>query len=83
MDKKIVLSGIRPTGQLHLGNYLGALSNFVKMQNEGKYDAQDLKDFEKYIAHKLGKLERRLDQDELRKIFLGIYAGPVDAKKGL
>ena len=38
-NKKIVLSGIRPTGQLHLGNYLGALSNFVKMQNEGNYDS--------------------------------------------
>lgn len=30
----IVLSGIRPTGYLHLGNYFGALKNFVKMQNE-------------------------------------------------
>lgn len=30
----IVLSGIRPTGFLHLGNYFGALKNFVKMQNE-------------------------------------------------
>jgi len=39
MTKKIVLSGIRPTGQLHLGNYLGALGNFVKMQNEGIYDS--------------------------------------------
>jgi len=29
-----VLSGIRPTGNLHLGNYLGALRNFVKMQYE-------------------------------------------------
>ncbi len=28
----IVLSGIRPTGNLHLGNYFGALRNFVKMQ---------------------------------------------------
>jgi len=28
-----VLSGIRPTGNLHLGNYFGALSNFVEMQN--------------------------------------------------
>ena len=37
--KKIVLSGIRPTGQLHLGNYLGALCNFVKMQQEGIYDS--------------------------------------------
>ena len=28
-----VLSGIRPTGNLHLGNYFGALKNFVKMQD--------------------------------------------------
>lgn len=32
MDK--VLSGIRPTGFLHLGNYFGALRNFIKMQDE-------------------------------------------------
>ncbi len=38
-QKKIVLSGIRPTGQLHLGNYLGALSKFVKMQQDGIYDS--------------------------------------------
>ena len=29
-----VVSGIRPTGHLHLGNYFGALKNFVKMQDE-------------------------------------------------
>jgi tryptophanyl-tRNA synthetase len=29
-----VVSGIRPTGLLHLGNYFGALRNFIKMQNE-------------------------------------------------
>jgi tryptophanyl-tRNA synthetase len=29
-----VVSGIRPTGNLHLGNYFGALRNFVKMQHE-------------------------------------------------
>ncbi len=29
-----VVSGIRPTGNLHLGNYFGALKNFVKMQNQ-------------------------------------------------
>ena len=49
----------------------------------GKYDARELADFVKYMAHKLGKLERRLDQAELRKIFLGIYAGPVDSKRAL
>jgi len=30
----IVVSGIRPTGNLHLGNYFGAIRNFVKMQDE-------------------------------------------------
>lgn len=29
-----MLSGIKPTGQLHLGNYIGALKNFVKLQDE-------------------------------------------------
>jgi tryptophanyl-tRNA synthetase len=28
-----VLSGMRPTGKLHLGNYVGALQNWVKLQN--------------------------------------------------
>lgn len=32
----IVVSGIRSTGKLHLGNYFGALKNFVKMQHENK-----------------------------------------------
>ncbi|MDD4489364.1 MAG: tryptophan--tRNA ligase [Paludibacter sp.] len=31
---EIVVSGIRPTGNLHLGNYFGALKNFINMQNE-------------------------------------------------
>jgi tryptophanyl-tRNA synthetase len=33
-SKKIVMSGIRPTGFLHLGNYFGAIRNYVKMQDE-------------------------------------------------
>lgn len=36
--KKIVVSGIRSTGNLHLGNYYGALSKFVKMQDD--YDCR-------------------------------------------
>ncbi|QNK63558.1 tryptophan--tRNA ligase [Pedobacter sp. PAMC26386] len=32
--KEIVVSGIRPTGKLHLGNYFGAVANFIKMQHE-------------------------------------------------
>jgi tryptophanyl-tRNA synthetase len=33
-DKKRILSGMRATGQLHMGNYLGALDNWVKMQDQ-------------------------------------------------
>ncbi len=33
-NKETVVSGVRPTGNLHLGNYFGALRNYVKMQNE-------------------------------------------------
>jgi tryptophanyl-tRNA synthetase len=32
--KKRILSGMRPTGKLHLGHYVGALENWVKLQNE-------------------------------------------------
>jgi tryptophanyl-tRNA synthetase len=34
MDKPIVVSGVRPTGYLHLGNYFGAIRNFVRMQDD-------------------------------------------------
>ena len=37
MSKPILISGIQPTGRLHLGNYLGALKNFVELQNSEKY----------------------------------------------
>ena len=33
-NKKLVFSGVQPTGNLHLGNYLGALKNFVALQKE-------------------------------------------------
>ena len=34
MKKELVFSGVQPTGNLHLGNYLGALKNFVLLQKE-------------------------------------------------
>lgn len=34
----IVFSGIQPTGDLHIGNYLGAVKNWVELQNSGEYD---------------------------------------------
>lgn len=37
MDKKILLTGDRPTGKLHIGHFVGSLKNRVKLQNEGSY----------------------------------------------
>ncbi len=36
--KKKIFSGVQPTGNLHLGNYLGAIKNFVKLNNEVSND---------------------------------------------
>ncbi len=36
--KQVIVSGIQPTGNLHIGNYLGAVKNWVELQNSGKYE---------------------------------------------
>jgi len=38
MTKPVLVSGIQPSGRLHIGNYLGALKNFVELQDSGKYE---------------------------------------------
>lgn len=38
MNKKIILTGDRPTGRLHIGHYVGSLRRRVELQNEGDYD---------------------------------------------
>ncbi len=40
MAKKRILSGMRPTGKLHIGHYVGALENWIKLQHE--YDSYHL-----------------------------------------
>ena len=36
--KKVILTGDRPTGKLHIGHYVGSLRNRALLQNTGKYD---------------------------------------------
>ena len=36
--KKIILTGDRPTGRLHVGHYVGSLKRRVELQNSGEYD---------------------------------------------
>lgn len=39
MNKKILLTGDRPTGKLHIGHYIGSLKKRVELQNTGKYES--------------------------------------------
>ena len=65
MDKKIILSGIQATGNLTLGNYIGAIDNFVKMQEE--YDCY-------YMIANLHTLTVRTNPEELKKATLNVLA---------
>ncbi|RYZ62528.1 MAG: tryptophan--tRNA ligase, partial [Proteobacteria bacterium] len=57
-DKKVILSGIQPTNKLTLGNYLGAIKNWVRIQND--YDAY-------FMAVDQHAMTARQDPIELRK----------------
>jgi len=39
MSKKIILTGDRPTGKLHIGHYIGSLKNRVQLQESGEYES--------------------------------------------
>ena len=36
--EKVILTGDRPTGRLHIGHYVGSLRRRVELQNSGEYD---------------------------------------------
>jgi tryptophanyl-tRNA synthetase len=78
MAKPIIVSGIQPTGNLHIGNYLGAVKNWVGLQNSDKYEMYI------FIAdlHSLTGLQTA---DERRKQILvltaELLAAGIDPKK--
>ena len=65
MSKKVILSGIQSTGNLHLGNYLGAIKNWEKMQEE--YDCN-------YMIANLHTLTVRNDPEKLNNNTLNLLA---------
>ena len=70
MEKKVILSGIQATGDLTLGNYIGALKNFVKMQDE--YDCY-------YMIANLHALTVRREPEVLKNNTLKILASYIAA----
>ena len=76
MPKEIVVSGIRPTGFLHLGNYFGAMRNYVRMQET--YDCYFfVADWHSLTTHPDTK---ELKESVLRVLAENIAAG-LDPKK--
>jgi tryptophanyl-tRNA synthetase len=59
---KVVFSGIQPTGIPHLGNYLGALRQWVKLQNEAEDDTRLI-----YSLVDLHAITIRQNPDQLRQ----------------
>jgi len=77
-NKKLLLSGIQPSGRLHIGNYFGAMKQFVDMQDE----------YENYIFlanyHALTTIQDRQKlEDEIRNLTLDYLAVGLDPKKVL
>ncbi len=58
--KDVVLSGIRATGKLHLGNYLGAIRYFVELSNDPEKQCF-------YFIANLHTLTTRIDPAEIKK----------------
>ena len=64
MPKPVLISGIQPTGKLHLGNYLGVLENFVHLQNLKKDGSSEQKHDCYFFVADLHSLTENTDQEE-------------------
>ena len=67
-----VVSGIQPTGNLHLGNYLGAIRNWVRMQDELEPGSQCL-----FFLADLHAISQPHDPAELKRATLEMAAALV------
>src|ERR1017187_8069050 len=83
--RKRVLSGMRPTGRLHLGNYMGALKNWVSLQNETFEDGSPRYECFFFIAdyHALTTdyADTKQLRDNVREVALDFLAGGLDPKR--
>jgi len=75
---KRVFSGIRATGRLHLGNYLGAVKGFLEIQDKGEYEMV-------YCVVDVHSITTPFKPEELRankrEIIIDYLAAGLDPKK--
>ncbi|MGC9968313.1 MAG: tryptophan--tRNA ligase [Minisyncoccia bacterium] len=78
--KPVLVSGIQPSGKLHIGNYLGMLKNSVDLQNSGKYDCY-------FFVVDLHSITEPFDPKEKRGQILEVtaeyLAGGIDPEKAV
>src|SRR3972149_3652132 len=78
--KKRVLSGIRATGRLHLGNYLGAVKGMLALQNDPAYETL-------YMVADAHTITTPFDIEELRKnrreVIIDYLAAGLDPQKSI
>ena len=80
MSKPILFSAIKATGKMHIGNYLGAVKNWVELQNSGEYEAI-------YSVADLHTITIDIEPEVLREntfeMVVDILAAGVDPEKSI
>jgi len=77
MDKKIILTGDRPTGKLHLGHYVGSLKNRVALQDQ--YDCFFVIADYQVLGDQMGKLG--MIKENIKEIVLDYLSVGIDPEK--
>jgi len=78
MVKKI-FSGVQPTGNLHLGNYIGAIKNFVDLQNQGNECIYCVVDLHAITV----KQDPKILKENIRETTAAFLASGIDPKKSI
>lgn len=81
MDKKRILTGDRPTGKLHLGHYVGSLSNRVRLQND--YECYFIIADLHTLTTKPGKAEIETITENARQMVLDYLACGIDPSRSV
>jgi tryptophanyl-tRNA synthetase len=76
MGKKIALSGVKPSGDIHIGNYFGAIKQFVDLQDE-----YDLRIFVADLHALTSVKDREKMQKEIQDVVLDYLAVGIDPEK--
>ena len=82
MAKPILVSGMQPSGRLHIGNYLGALKNLVELQNSSKYECYFMVvDLHSLTESASGRIDPKEKHAQILDLLANYLAAGLDPKK--